>query len=137
MLSTRPWQQTDAVFVCWMRNNPANMRWYRQSTKISLEDQKKFIAENNAFIIERNRKPVGVLWIKTTGELSLVLDEKDYPLIPQLFKKKPFGFYWGEVFVGNPILTFLLQAGFKTVSVKERAYHKPGFGLIDVIRVMR
>ena len=138
MISTRPWKQSDAAFVCYLRNDPKLNRWYRQTKPLELERQKDFIVLHpEAEIIERFDEPIGVLWVKPTGEVSLVLHERDYEVIPKLFKNKPTGYYWGEVFVGNPILLYLLQAGFNIVSVKERAYYKPDVGLIDVIRVER
>lgn len=132
-LTVRDWKESDAVFVCWMRNNPALNKWYRQAEPIRLKDQKKFQAENSAQIVELDNKPIGVLWTKPSGELSLVMEEKDYKYIPRLFKKRPRGNYWGEVFMGNPILKYLLEAGFQTVSVKERAYYKDG-RLMDIVR---
>lgn len=134
-LTLRDWKTSDAVFVCYLRNDSRLNQWYRQEEKIALKEQIKFIRTTyGPKIIEKGRTPIGIFWIKDSGEVSLVMEEKDYKYIPQLFKKRPTNVYWGEVFVGNPILKWLLEAGFRTVGVKERAYYKKNYGLRDIIR---
>lgn len=139
-LKLRLWKESDAAFVCYMRNTPSLMRWYRQEEPISLEKQKDFIKKDthyNGRIIELKGKPIGVFAAQNHGEISIVLEEKYFKYIPQLFNNKVTGCYWGEVFVGNPILKYLLEAGFKTHCVKERAYYKKEYGLIDIICIRK
>ena len=116
-LKLRPWLVKDASFVCKMRNNPKLMKWFRQDQPILLKDQQEFIKNHVDYqgqIIELNDKRIGVFAIKTTGELAVVLNEEDYKYLPQLLKDKRA---WGEGFVGNPILKYLLNAGFVTVGI--------------------
>jgi hypothetical protein len=113
-----------------MRNNPELMKWFRQTRPLDLEDQKIFIKHDkhyNGEIIELNGKPIGVLAIKHSGELAVVLEEVNYIYLPELLNGKKA---WGEMFIGNPILKYLLNAGFEVTGMGDNYNNRPTLMLV-------
>lgn len=146
-VSLRHWTEKDVMFSLSVRNHPLLMKWFRQDAPITVEEQTKFIKQDisaygqyNGMIIEADGEPAGLCGVKNTGEFTIAilpehqrrgistwvmhqLVDRDYSI-------------WSEVFVGNPALEFFItKCGFKITGVKERAYHKQGIGLIDIVRI--
>lgn len=143
MLSIRPWKLSDAAFVCYTRNNPELMQWFRQDKPITLEQQKKFMASHplyEGYIIEANKKAVGVIALHyhevSSPELCIAAPLKYHAsAIKTLIKQvKPLSLY-GEVFALNPALPVYLNLGFKVGGVRERAYWKNHEGFVDTITI--
>lgn len=145
-VSLRPWTLDDAVFVCYLRNDPALMRWFRQSTPLKLKAQRKFIEADikfrnyNGYVVEADGKPVGVCAVKSTQEFSIGIDpafqKKGIATKAMQILIKNHPQMWSEVFCDNPALSWYLhKLGFKLTCVKERAYYKPNVGLVDVVRI--
>lgn len=135
------------MFSLRVRNHPKLMRWFRQDEPISMEDQREFICQDisaygsyNCEVVEADGEPVGLCNVKSTGEFGIaILPEHQgrgiAAWVMEQLKEKDFSI-WSEVFVGNPALEFFIaKCGFKVVGVKERAYHKQGVGLIDVVQI--
>ena len=142
----RLWTPKDIKFACTVRNSPELMRWFRQSEFISYKQQEAFILTDikwrhyNGFVILANGKPAGLCGVKNTLEFTIgVLPEYQKKGIATKAMKLLMGMYpkmWSHVFVDNPALTwYIRKLGFKAVGVKERAYHKEGVGLIDVVKI--
>ena len=143
----RPWTLEDIDFSLSVRNHPDLMKWFRQNNKITYDQQKEFIKRDlglcgtyNGMIIEVGKYRVGICGVKDTREFSIgILPEYQHKgiaseVMNQLYMK--CGRMWSEVFVGNPALEFFIsKCGFKIKSVKERAYHKHGQGLIDIVEI--
>ncbi len=123
------------------------MKWFRQSALITRDNQIEFIKNDtsnqgvyNGNIVEVDGTPVGLCGVKNTGEFTLgILPEHQHKGVATeamkiLIEQNPG--IWSEVFVGNPALEwFISKLGFKAIGVKERAYYKPEFGLVDVVRI--
>lgn len=112
-LTVRRWRESDAVFVCYLRNSPRLMKWFRQTKPITVEDEKNFIRNDkdyNGQIVKLDNSIIGVLAIRNSGELCVVMEAENYKYLPYLLKDKQA---WGEVFHGNPIQKYLKLAGFK------------------------
>lgn len=146
-LSLRPWTLEDVMFSLRVRNDPRLMKYFRQDDPISLEDQKEFIKKDispygqyNGMVIEADGEPVGLCGVKATGEFTIGLMPEyqgqgisTWAMQQLITQYSPI---WSEVFVGNPALEwFIAKLGFRITSVKERAYHKQGVGLVDVVRI--
>src|SRR5688572_1779672 len=75
-IALRPWAVKDAVFACYVRNDPKLMRWFRQDAPIELDAQKQFIQKDiegsgyNGNVILANDKPVGLCGVKWNGEFT-------------------------------------------------------------------
>jgi RimJ/RimL family protein N-acetyltransferase len=135
------------MFALKVRNHPLLMKWFRQDEPITVEQQRNFIqndlgpyGEYNGLVIEADGEPVGLCGVKSTGEFTIgILPEYQKRgistwVMAQLVEKEEC--VWSEVFVGNPALEFfVVKCGFKIVGVKERAYYKQGYGLIDTVTI--
>lgn len=142
-LVLRKWTLKDVPFSLRVRNNPEIMKYFRQDDYISVQDQEDFIMNDkhyNGHVIEFNDVPVGLCGVKTSGEFTLgVLPEYQHKgistAVMQILIQAHPGL-WSEVFVGNPALEwFISKLGFKVYGVKERAYYKKDYGMIDVVKI--
>ncbi len=149
-MKLRPWTETDASFVCYMRNDPALMKWFRQDKKLTLAHQKNFIRvtpDYHGYILEDEGKPVAIIachytednWgmVDTycTPELCYVGEIKHFKqALRMVVRKEKIDKMTAPVFAKNPLLIELLKNGFKVQQVEERAYYKEGF--IDVIHLL-
>jgi ribosomal protein S18 acetylase RimI-like enzyme len=145
-ISLRPWQVADAMFCCYVRNDPKLMKVFRQDEPITLEEQRTFILmdiinrDYNGQIVMVNGKPAGLCGVKATQEFTIaVLPEYQKKgistkVMKMLIRQHPQ--MWSEVFVGNPALEwFISKLGFRVTGVKERAYYKKEIGLVDIVRI--
>lgn len=146
-LHLRPWEAEDAPFTIVVRNHPDLMKWFRQDENLILEDQIDFIKRDrgpwghyNGNIIEADGEPVGLCGVKATREFTIaILPEHQGRgiaawVMHQMTQNTKE--VWSEVFVGNPALEFFIaKCGFRIVAVKERAYYKKQFGLVDIVRI--
>ena len=148
MLKLRAWNESDSVFVCYLRNNPENYRWYRQDKPISLKEQKQFIRKNidyHGYIVEENNKPIGIAALKyvedgfgicdsySPAELCLVQEKFNPKILDRLFELEKPSYVFAPVFAKNPILKDLLNYGFTVRKIEERAYWKKDQGFVDTI----
>jgi RimJ/RimL family protein N-acetyltransferase len=148
LLMIRPWTLEDVTFSLKVRNHPKLKRWFRQEEDLTLEDQTEFIKHDisaygtyNGLVIEADGEKVGLCGVKADGEFTIGIlpEHQNRGISTWVMKQLVEREYnvWSEVFVGNPALEFFIsKCGFKIVSVKERAYHKKGIGLIDVVKIV-
>jgi RimJ/RimL family protein N-acetyltransferase len=125
------------------------MKYFRQDSPITFEEQQKFIRRDmgaygdyNGRVIEFHGKPVGLCGVKNTGEFTLgLLPEYQGKGIAtaamrQLITKNKPQRIWSEVFVGNPALEWFISVlGFHIVAVQEQAYYKKGLGYVSVVLI--
>lgn len=146
-VSIRPWSIADVDFSLQVRNHKELMKWFRQSSFLTKDNQVEFIKTDlgdygtyNGNVIEVDGLSAGLCGVKTTGEFTIaVLPEYQHKGIAieamKLLLDKNIAI-WSEVFVGNPALEwFISKLGFRITSVRERAYYKPELGLVDVVRI--
>lgn len=137
-VTLRPWTVEDAKFVSDLRNQKKLQRWFRQNEPITLEAQETFIRNDrgryNGQIIILNGTPVGVLAVKGSGELALVLPTTYHNILGKIL---PGIEMWGEVLIGNPLLKALIMNDFEIIGVREAAYYKKGLGYQDIVKVER
>lgn len=137
-VTLRPWTVEDAKFVSDLRNQKKLQRWFRQNESITLEAQEAFIRNDggryNGQIIELDGVPIGVVAVKGSGELSLVLPTNHYNLLGKILPNTDM---WGEVLIGNPLLKALIMNDFEIIDVREEAYYKKGLGYQDIVKIER
>lgn len=141
-LKLRPWKESDAAFVCYVRNNPELMQWFRQNKPITLQQQKLYMRSNLlycGYILEDGGVPVGVFalhkHVHTLPELCIAAPLKYHNKgLSLLLKEEPFSSdIHAEVMIDNPALLTYLNMGFTPIMVCERAYFKSDRGNVDTL----
>ncbi len=138
----RQWCEQDAVFVCYLRNKPELMKWFRQDKKIGLESQKKFMKTHldyRGYVVEEFNKPVAVIALnyQTIPELCWVGEARYFmDAYKKLVAKEDPDLVEAPLFAKNPLLKELLKSGFVVNKVEERVYWKKQEGLVDVIHLL-
>lgn len=140
-LRLRPWTQGDAEFVCYIRNQPELMRWFRQNEPITYAYQYDFITRDiveqfyqGQIVFSEDYRNLGVAAIRPTGEMCIAAPlEYHEAITKKLLENREYAF--GEVFATNPALKIYLNCGFRVVKVHEKQYFKKGIGFVDTIDI--
>lgn len=152
-VTLRDWTLDDVEFSLRVRNHPELMKYFRQNKPLTLDEQSQFIRQDTGYhgtyngkIVECDGQKVGLCSIKSTGEFTIALlpqyqkqgiAKETMRQLTSSWAHAIDGPIWSEVFVGNPALEFFIsKCGFKVYGVKERAYYKPEFGLVGVVKIL-